>query len=135
MQALSNSLMAGLLLIQALTGLCCYHARAAACCETSAVAKSDVPDCCQRKKQKTPPQKAPSVPCPRCECMGFCTYVQSDKVELDFPQLVLPFDLLIPAQISADSQFNSPSFWIAATHPPAAGPPLRLHLLHQIILI
>jgi hypothetical protein len=66
--------------------------------------------------------------------MGFCTFVSNVRVHVDFPTLEVPFDALPPDHVSVGAQLSVAPIWSQATHPPSP-PPLRLHLLHQIILI
>jgi hypothetical protein len=61
-------------------------------------------------------------------------YFSSARPQLSKTLLLASFDCVValPALDQADHQFDS---WERAALAPALGPPVRLHLLHQILLI
>ena len=135
MQAALSNLMAALLLIQALTGWCCYHPCASTAVQTTTLVQSHRPSCCDDCDDESRPAPKPTAPCRCQDCLGFCTYVPTDKAQVDCPQLVVPIDSLAFVPILADSHMSGMFFGDVAKGPPVAEPPLRLHLLHQVILI
>jgi hypothetical protein len=135
MRAALCNLMAALLLIQALTGWCCYHPCAPLASKTAEVTESHRPPCCDDCDGENRPAPEPTVPCSCQDCLGFCTYVPTEKAQVDCPQLVVPFDSLAFAPIPADSHLSGKFFGDLTNGPPVVERPLRLHLLYQIILI
>lgn len=136
MQAVISNLLAGLLLIQALTGWC---DRSLYVCESGCaeVADSGLADnCCKHDVCPVGEDRSPADSCPsKGECHGICTYVPSQETRIDTSQVVLPvaFMAVIPATADAEtvSSLSLDSLW----HSAISEPPVRLHLLHQIILI
>lgn len=134
MRAVSSNLMAGLLLIQALSGWCWQSARERIALEASAVQVMSTERCCDCEESgDEDPSQAPCK-C-RLECSGICTFVPPEKTQLDLPQLVVGFDHLAVAVALADSQIVS-AFWTeVAGGPSELKSQLPLYLLHQILLI
>jgi hypothetical protein len=64
-----------------------------------------------------------------------CIYVPSQKVQLDSPELIVPLDFVAVLTAFSDMQQASTAPWEISRGPTAVSPPLRLHLLHQILLI
>jgi hypothetical protein len=136
MQTFITSLMAALLLFQAMTGVCCYHSATCSCqVDAAAVSEADTLSCCDRCQSKLPTNQLPKAPCPHHDCMGFCTFVASDPVQIDFSELVVPFDLLLSESVFRNSSVSRELVRYLATHPPACKSTVRLHLLNQIMLI
>ncbi len=136
MQAALSNLISALLVIQSLTGWCCcsYPCDPRAS-ETAKVTESRRPPCCDQCDDESRQAPKPNAPCRCHECLGFWVYVPTDRAQVDCSQLVVPFGLQTFAPIQADSHLSGVFFVERAGGPPVAGPPLRLHLLHQIILI
>jgi hypothetical protein len=136
MQSLFTSLMAALLLFQAATGMCCNRPCIGDCtASVASTAQSTSTACCDHCKHEVPAPQVPDAPCSHHECLGFCTFVSNDKVQVDFPRLVAPLDLSICSCILCDEIGSlSPSFSVA-NHPQTKCLPVRLHLLNQVILI
>lgn len=64
-----------------------------------------------------------------------CTYLPSEKTVLNSSELVVPADMVaVPAAFS-DVQLTAASLSGVSRGPTSVRPPLRLHLLHQILLI
>lgn len=133
MQALHCNLMACLLLIQAVTGWCCYS--------SSAIAHARVPkvvaetNACCRQCEKRAPRPQPLKPCKCDECLGICTYLPVEKATVDRSELVIPLDVIVidSALIGTDNRCTTTAKWPCEHSKPA--PALRLHLLHQSLLI
>ena len=135
MQAALSNLMAALLLVQALTGWCCFQPCARLGSEMVQVTESHQPPCCDDCDVENRPGPKPIAPC-RCQvCLGFCTYVPTDKAQVDCPELVVPFDSLAFAPVLADSHLSGNYLGSVANGRPVAELPLRLHLMHQILLV
>ena len=129
---------ASMLLIQALTGWC-WHCPCA-CAPAAQSAADGLPanegcKCCEHERQGTSDRHFPSAPDNgRLQCHGICVYVATEKAPIVGPDLVRASDM--PAL--ASSRLLSTGVdqaWEIAHEPLKSGPPLRLHLLHQIMLI
>jgi hypothetical protein len=136
MQAVFSNLLAGLLLIQALTGWC--DRSPLNCASSNADASSSIEDtaCCQHDSCPAADTDSPADPCSgNGECHGICIYVSSPETRIDTTQMTLPIDFaaIVPASVDCHvvSSLALDSLWRSAI----SEPPLRLHLLHQIILI
>ena len=57
------------------------------------------------------------------------------ETRIDTAQVTLPFDIAPIVLAGADHQFLSAIAWELACYFGASEPPLRLHLLHQLLLI
>ena len=134
MRAVFSSLMTVWMAILTVSGWCCHSpfcahlhgssgpaARAVECCN----------DCCCPASQTGKPQ-----PCRCCTgCQGVCTYLPTQKVQLDGPGVVSTSDFAAVLSSQADSELPSASHWVRAYDPVRFQSSLRLHLLHQILLI
>jgi len=136
MQAVFSSLLAGLLLIQALTGWCdrsplnCASSNADAACSIEETA------CCQHDCCPAGETDSPADPCSGSgECHGICIYVSSPETRIDTTQIALPIDFMAILPASVDFHVVSALALDSVWHSAISEPPLRLHLLHQIILI
>lgn len=129
MQALFTHLTAGLLLVQVLTGWCWRCAVESPACTSHTQPASRC--CCDPKPEEHQPE-APAN-CPR-ECQGVCVYVAPSGGHVDFSLLDSSLDFGVIATDLSHSQF-SVAYWerIGEVSPPRT--PLRLHLLHQLLLI
>jgi hypothetical protein len=127
MQAFIASLTAALLFIHSVFGCCWHHAH----CSTVAVSESA--HCChhhQHDSDSRPQQK----PC-KCtvECEGACIYVAPQKVKVEAPQWIT-IDVLAVLPSLASGQIEAASSREAVSSLPDLVPPLRTHLLHQVLL-
>jgi len=127
MQAFVANLTAALLFIHTVFGCCWHHA------QCSAVAVSQAEPCCHRH-QHSSDSTQPEKPC-KCnvECEGACIYVVPQKVKVDAPQWVA-IDLLAVLPTLADRKIEVASVWDFVSPLPDWLPPLRIHLLHQVLL-
>ncbi len=141
MHALIASLMAWILFIHALLGCCWHHAHAwhASIDPASRVVK--VIPCCGHQhagKHQTEDrnQEQPPCPCPVERCVGVCTFLPPAKTLAETQLVEAPFDLsapyLLPVAVIADGFTRT---WDCLAGPLESQPPVRLHLLHQILLI
>jgi hypothetical protein len=136
MQALVSNLTASLLLTQALTGWCWQCP-----CDCAPLARSTADevatdDCCERDGRSFPDRQPPagSGKC-QLECRGFCIYLPVEKAQIDGPQLAVPLDFAAITSASEASQLAAGLCWDHTRKRVESEPPLRLHLLHQIIQI
>jgi hypothetical protein len=131
-QAFVSYILAGLLLIQSVTGWCwqCSSEPNSPTADAATVQH----DCsCYECDGAT--GEAPSPEPGECpwECQGICIYFSSLSTHLDALQFDLALDLVT---VLSDFRYLSPvAPWEQAGDALAARPPLRLHLLHQILLI
>jgi|GEM_PF-4049109 len=136
MRAVSSILMAGLLLIQAVSGWCWHSARDYARLGTSASPKAWSVSCCDGDCEGTQDGEPSQDPCKcRLECSGICTFVPPEKTQIDAPLLAVGFDHLAVSPALADSLALSTRWTQVVFGASKTEPPLRLYLLHQSILI
>jgi hypothetical protein len=119
------SLMAILLAAHAAFGCCWHHAHAR---ESVAAA----PGCCSHHHDSDDHSQPPCNSQDQCE--GTCQYVAPEKVRLDDAKSLIWMELEAPTVTFADRHIQN------ATRdggycPIDFLPPLRLHLLHQLLLI
>lgn len=124
------NLMTSLLLFQAVSGWCCHHP-----CQKLEECSADIHgDCCHRAGESIPEIPA-DTPCECDDCLGFCTYVAERPAELETSELISTVITLAAfldchqdvERTPTDGQYRSRGF--------APAPPLRLHLLHQLLLV
>ena len=129
MQAFVAIATAALLAIHTVFGCCWHHAHQ--CQDGRAVACSEEAPCCHHhgsdSKQQEQPRKC------KVECEGTCTYVAPQKVRIAAPQAV-GFDVLAVPQSLSDHGLQAAVFWGPGRSPPDWAPPLRTHLVHQVLL-
>jgi hypothetical protein len=151
MHAIISSFVAAILSIHALLGCCWHHARGCEVCETTirGVASSEVSpetSCCHHVTGHRPQpddacggghRPSHSGPCKcRIDCCGSCAFLPAPRA-LEIAQVSGHGDdclvACLPAIMAGPS---TPSlFWRLVSGPTPMEPPLRLHLLHQILLI
>lgn len=133
MRAALSIMLAALLLAQATFGLCWHEVDGCANCSSRPAVCSDQCGCDKEVDDQTSGQ--PTEPARgRLECRGFCTYLPTQTTEVD-TQDQSTFDLVADIAALVDGKLSSPPSW---KHLGAAidhAPPLRLHLLHQLLLI
>ena len=127
MHAVLSKLMASLLLVQSLSGWCCHRPGSANLALPMSQVIAGCPHCCQPR-----PAQPPAFPVKCQECFGVCTYVPPQKAQFDSPQLVVPANI-VPAVVAADLSLASRNTQLGG--PSELEPPLRLHLMHQILLV
>ena len=131
MQAFLNILTAALLFIHTVFGCCWHHAHACGTDCASAVIKSA--PCCHHH-QHCDDSKHSERPCKcKVDCEGTCTYVVPQKVKVEAPQSTT-MDLLATLPSLAEHQIEAASFRETISSLPDWAPPLRTHLLHQVLL-
>jgi hypothetical protein len=141
MRAIVCNLMAALLLMHALVGCCRHHQHVAASHERVEAAESSATACCHHghgccgQEEKQAP-----APCDcKLECKALCIYLPPEKCGVDAGDLSLSIDLAFnhhpeggSAAIEAAAENSAWEYTRACVAPE---PPVRLHLLHQIILV
>ncbi len=133
MQALVSSLMAVLLLANAVVG-CCRHA--VLDCATAdgfgaTVAKAE--PCCQHEPDEHGQPHGPGG-C-TVECYGACTYLPPERSDTDLADGVAPLDLVPLIHPLLTTGCDGPARPSAALPATGYSPPVRLHLLHQSLLV
>lgn len=133
MRPAANYLMTCLLLLQAVFGVCCHSAAACSACRASAAQVQKHAACCEQCRQDSSDDEAPACPLEhRQTCHGFCTFLKADGASLAGCQVAL-FAFTAPSFEPLQATAQSRPIWSACPLEPS--PPLRLHVLYQIILI
>jgi len=127
MHRLLSILTAALLFIHTVFGCCWHHAHHGEHDQSSATSGSTL--CCHHAEHS-----GDSEPCERhVECEGACIYVLPQKVAVEAPQ-ELAVDLPVVLPSLACQQVESARTWEAGRFLHGSMPPLRIHLLHQVLL-
>jgi hypothetical protein len=131
MQAFLSILMASVIVLHAAFGCCWHHAHC--CSQFSQVAVSQPAKCCQHHHESSGSHRQSPGKC-KVECHGVCNYLVPQKVRIDPPRMVALFDVVANQTASSDFRFDVPSGWTLEKSSLETAP-LRLHLLHQHLLI
>ena len=124
MKAFLTSLMAILLAAHSAFGCCWHHAHA----------YDGLPNaCCNHNDHDGLPDEPPCDV--EKECEGTCQYVAAEKVRVDHLGDAGWAVFVVPNVTFAESTFSSLVRSRESFCPIDSGPPLRLHLLHQLLLI
>jgi hypothetical protein len=132
MRAVFSSLVSASLLIHALIGCCWQHASALQCRFLAAAVELD--ECCHHPGDGLANQESPGPCKDHSNCHGLCTYLPAPKSQLEMPQVLVPCDFAAILPVAIGSQFATLRT-MGACEPRNLEPPLRLHLLHQHLLI
>src|SRR5262245_49976148 len=125
MQPFVSILMAAVLIIHAAFGCCWHHAH-------SCVPKASMSvTCCNHHDHDDHRQPGES----ELDCEGTCQYVAPEKLRLDDPSLAAWAQLVAPPVTFAGRPIDAATRIGKPPCPIDSGPPLRLHLLHQWLLI
>lgn len=138
MHAVFSNLMASALFIHAVLGCCWHHAHVCVRCDGTSDGVSQPVACCKCRQGEgeNRPGQQPDGPCKcRLECRGVCTFLPVQKMRIESSQLVVPFDFASILPALASSQAASARWAKLVGDPAELEAPLRLHLLHQILLI
>ena len=133
MQAFLANLTAAVLFIHAAIGCGWHHAH----CENPAVPAFEA--CCDHHHhhhgdEDVPSQKpSPGPCCTHCEVS--CVYTVPQKVQVDAQVAISWIDLVTALPGVTTSQTAVPGWIATAEDERATAPPLRLHLLHQLLTI
>jgi hypothetical protein len=137
MRALLSNLTAVLLVIHAMIGCCHHHWHSDAECAAAATISAAPCQCCDPCCGSNDESEQPSHPCDgKLECQGVCNYVPTEKTQIDASPADAAFDFAaaIPTLLGGHLAAATLS-WDRAHTLNDSPPPLRLHLLHQILLI
>jgi hypothetical protein len=133
MHTLLASLVASSLLLHAVLG-CCWHygQESSRCCESQDVADADhhEHDCCGDRDDDTEPLPCNGGP----HCHNVCNYLPVQKSQLDQGQLNVLLDF-VAVVLPATNVHVVAAHGIDRLYELDTGLPLRLHLVHQILLI
>jgi hypothetical protein len=86
-----------------------------------------------KQEQNRPTRQEPVDRCPNT-CGDKCVYVSTDRVQLDHPLILTSFDLT-PAAPQSDLAMGLSISRYESDDATVDPPPLRLHLLYQLLLI
>jgi hypothetical protein len=129
MRAFFSSLLCASLLIHAVLGCCCHDIHDAAA-DGGTLASLTAVDCCHDHDGP----HGPHTPCKgHPNCHGLCHYLPVQKPNFDKCLGHVVIDFSSDAYATTGSQVFASS--IAPGSCEFCGPPVRLHLFHQILLI
>jgi hypothetical protein len=134
MQTFVASLMSAVLAIQAVFGCCWHHAHFHLHCQRSLAQAAAPAKCCHHHHASE--SKPVEPPCQgHDDCQGSSDYLVPQKVQLDATETVAVFDMpAIVSLLSATPGAAQFSYEYAGSRS-TIELPLRLHLLHQTLLI
>jgi hypothetical protein len=131
MQAFVSSLTAALLFIHTVFGCCWHHAHG---CQLGAAVAVTSGAKCGHQHQHDGDGPHDEKPCGcKIECQGSCIYVVPQKVTVQAPEWV-GIDLVAVLPSLAEHGMGTAASWEAGWSAPDLAPPLRRHLLHQVLL-
>jgi len=133
MRTVFSSLVAVSLLMHAALGCCWHHKHDQSCGEEHAAAQF-CNDGGHLHDDGCDHSQPIHEPCSGQHCLGVCTYLPIQKTQLDDLKLHLPLDFAIIAPVVCNAQVVA-VYASAGDCESVAGPPMRLHLWHQILLI
>jgi hypothetical protein len=136
MHGLVSNLMAALVGIHAVLGCGLHHAHECEECVPSSTQVARAPTCCHHQQDASPCDESAPTPC-KCflECHDVCAFLPTSKTQVELPALVVPFESALTVSAISSLQAASCSSSEFSHGNAALAPPLRLHLLHQILLI
>ena len=131
MQAFLCNLMAAALIVHSAIGCCCRGSLCDDCCQddvdlTQAASGWEAHDFHD--------DSAPSPAKCKLGCCGLCSYLPTAKSHVPAPQVSCAIDF-VPAQSQALEYRHASVASVAGGDAHMLGPPLRLHLMNQILLI
>jgi hypothetical protein len=130
MRALLSSLVATSLLIHAAIGCCRHHAHTECCCETTNFEQATDSDDCHPCDQHDGHSQRPC----KDHCQGTCHYLPVQKAQVDNQVAQSPLEFAASVPYVSNLQLVVQQH-AESTHESAAGPPVRLHLFQQLLLI
>src|ERR1043165_2086857 len=134
MRAILFSTVAASLLIHAAFGCCWHNAHDSVLCPDAAFAIGTEADC-DHDHGDAPQDHHSHGPCHNhSHCHGACNYLPAKNTQVEKCQFTAPLDFAWGVTVLSGSQANC--FRLSERSCELdAGPPLRLHLLNQILLI
>jgi len=134
MHATFSGLMAAWMFVLAVSGWCCHPP--SFCAHAEQTVAVDTAECCKHHDSKHHTEDEPAAPCKdRTKCQGACIYLPTEKTEFDCNQVMASIHFLatdLPCEVS---QVAVLFLWERTGDRGRLEPPLRLHLLHQVLLI
>lgn len=130
MRALLSSLVATSLLIHAAIGCCRHHTHADFCCQETQFEQATDFDVDHAGDKHDGHSHGPC----KDHCQGTCHYLPVQKAQIDNQMAHSPFDFAAIEPHVCDMQLVV-LHHAECTHESAAGPPVRLHLFQQLLLI
>lgn len=137
MQAFVSKLMAILVLSQAVSGWCCHRPCHCSAGEAAEISLTEIgicghSECCHDDHEGLILNASSHCQCH--ECQGFCTYVTGAKLQIARSHTMIGLDAVATTD-AAQAQLAATQWWQISAASVHLGPPLRLHLLHQSLLI
>jgi hypothetical protein len=134
MRTAFSSLVSASLLIHALLGCCWHHAHAGLLLGSGQTVAVESSGCCNHGP--APSEDRTPGPCnDNSRCEGICTYLPAPKSQVGMPQFLAPSDLASILPIASDAPLSTTLAVERFGDSCRFEPPLRLHLLHQHLLI
>jgi hypothetical protein len=135
MHAAVSSLMVAVLAVQTVFGCCWHHAHWHLHCNRSRVEAAAPVKCCHHHQHESPGQPSPE-PCQNHdECQGLSVFLLPQKLQIEASHCITAFDIAAIVPSLADGQVATGFFGADVACSSSIEPPLRLHLLHQTLLI
>jgi len=136
MRAIFCSLLSASLLIHALFGCCWHDLHNAGACGETPISLATEPACDHDHDHDAAPDGHGShCPCKgQSHCHGLCNYLPAQKTHIGKSQVNVLIDFAVDAQATSGSHVAAASF-APGMCKFCPAPPMRLHLLHQILLI
>lgn len=127
-----SNLLAAWMLAIAICGWCCHTPAQSSGGGSTEIAQTK---CCSPCPCSSKPTNDSSAPCNGSNrCQGACVYVPASGIQFDVHQGSAPLDLTWATDAPTVAASTASSLSLSVTRFDA-GPPLRTHLLHQILLI
>jgi len=124
------------LAIHAFFGCPCHEPQSCVPLDDPAAAVAHSTHCCEHHQDAPPAEQAPAEPC-KCKltCHGVCISLPPPRPSLETAEDGFSVGLAAVDQ-AASSLLAGTATCLERAHVPDAGvPPLRLHLMHQVLLI
>jgi hypothetical protein len=138
MRVIVSNLTVTMLLVHALVGCCRHHEHDCVRHDSATECVPVIAGCCDHCQSDCHGQSdTPRGPekC-GCECLGVCTYLPPQKTLIDAPHLIISLDFLpVDPPLAENCPASASSLLEQTGSCSCPGLPLRLHLLHQIILV
>ncbi|MEX0641668.1 MAG: hypothetical protein WD468_03155 [Pirellulales bacterium] len=125
------------LLVHVLVGCCRHCDPTCALSHVAAATSSRTSGCCDHgHKGNSDRGHQPAQPCKcKLECKSVCISLPPERVLLDESHTVLPLESVSTAANVLSRSIAEVANCIVARTPPELEPPLRLHLVYQLLLI
>jgi hypothetical protein len=135
MYAILSNAMAAWLLLLAVSGWCCHFPMDG----TAKPSQSQPVACCKhcqrhRCEHQSGQGNRPDAPRPsQSDCHGVCVYLPPQEMQVELASMSWDAAAIVP--VLGTSQLDTASSWERLCEPSGSEPPMRLHHLHQIMLI